>query len=169
MAPQNLDFLLDRTSAVSVPNPIEEGAGAIGALLSFVVVLLSGVAVIRVSDGGSETTSRIMVWVIFAFIAYYGVGVAVGQWHNQRITFRLTDAGEIKEGRILQCKGSFRPSGKGKQFYQVTVDYRFTTADGTPVTATRTASRKDLYGQALPPPDTPVYVLYLSEKEYYLM
>jgi hypothetical protein len=139
-------------------------------LLCFVILLLCGVAVIAWwAEGSAWTGFWIGMWVIFAFVVYYGVGVLVGHWHNQRITTRLADAGAIIGGRMLHCQGSYRPSGKGKRFFQVTVEYDFTAPTGMVVTTSRTAPRTDLWGKSLPQAETPVYILYLSDKEYYLL
>lgn len=89
--------------------------------------------------------------------------VAVAGLRQMHIDKRLSRAGRLVEGHIDDVSGHKDDDND----YHVTVRYRFVSPTSAQwVAGTSSAMRNDLKNQALPPPDTPVAVLYADDRAH---
>lgn len=96
-----------------------------------------------------------------------GTGIVVGLicLEIERRNRKYSQRGHVLEGRVLEATGK-RGS---KNAYNVTIRYTFQTPDGETLEKKATNVRGDLRNGPLPPPGTPLAVLYLSPKRVRLM
>jgi hypothetical protein len=95
-------------------------------------------------------------FVAFAVIVLGATGVA-WKWQDLRL---LSRSGCLLQGRLLSCRGQRGSKGT----YTVTVRYRFETPDGRTLDREASQVRNDMKQVMLPPPGTPVLVVYVSDK-----
>jgi hypothetical protein len=93
-----------------------------------------------------------------------GIFIVALLWidHRNRV---LSHRGQLLPGEIINATG--RRGSKGA--YTVTLHYRFRTPSGEISEKKSTANRPDLRKMPLPPPGTPVLVLYVHDKSLRLM
>jgi hypothetical protein len=75
---------------------------------------------------------------------------------------RLGQAGQVLEGRLLDCTSQVDPEDN----LRLELQYRFTAPTGRVIRDRETSYRRDQKSALLPDPDTPVAVLYLDERTY---
>lgn len=101
-----------------------------------------------------------------------GVGLAVvnQRLQNRAVMRRFQKEGHILRGEIVLCTASTNTFILSESSaFHVKVAYQFTTPTGTVIEASHEQVRNDLNGKPLPMPETPVYVLYFNERDYYLL
>jgi len=91
-----------------------------------------------------------------------GTTFAAWKWHDLRLLGR---AGHLIGGQVLACHG--RRGSKGS--YTVTVRYCFDTPTGQRIESEASRGRHDLKGAILPTYNTPVVVVYVSDKLYQVL
>jgi len=83
----------------------------------------------------------------------------------------LVSDGRLCDGEVESCRGrrARGPHEDSDYYYEVAVRYSFRTPDGLRLTGEAEAARDDLRKAELPPPGTPVRVLYLTDTNYQLL
>lgn len=93
-----------------------------------------------------------------------GIFIAALLWTDRR-NRALSHRGQLLPGEIISATG--RRGSKGA--FNVTLHYRFRTPSGEISEKKSTANRPDLRKMPLPPPGTPVLVLYVHDRFLRLM
>ena len=89
--------------------------------------------------------------------------VSLPRYYRQRLQTILTQ-GKVVMGRLLTSTGKADDGGS-----KVAVCYDFTTPTGTMITGHSAEIRNDLQQKGLPATDAPVAVMYLAEKDFFLL
>lgn len=89
------------------------------------------------------------------------------RWKKE-LNERFPREGYVVLGEILTCIAYIKRAGQ-YAYFMVEIEYRYRAPNGDFFTSSINAQRPDLNGTQLPPPGTPVYVLYFSEQEAYLL
>lgn len=171
ITPRNRDFLIDKTPLISVPSPLDEGKGVIGFSALYILLIVGTLIVVAWVGKGSEYAFLWNCGWVFSAMALLVLMTMIHIYrHNQRITRRLAESGQIITGVIHHARGEVRKSGsRGSKQFHLIVEYAFTLPDGSSKIGTREQVRSDLQGHPLPAPDTPVYILYFTPDEFYLL
>ena len=169
--PRNRDYLLKRTSVLSVPNPLEQGKSFTAIVFMYSIVMLLIIALVRVLVGGDDFSPATNVaWILGTGIVFILIIFSLTPLNNRRVTRRMATSGQLLPGTIQQARGEIRNSGhRGRKRHHLLVDYTFTAPDGSVHTATREEIYDDLNNPSIPTPQTPVYILYFTPKEFYLL
>jgi hypothetical protein len=119
----------------------------------------------------------LMGFELWFLVAVVGIAVAAGMSvldenrRNQIISRRFTREGHVVAGEIISAVASM--SGVTWRYstavFTVEIRYRFTSPNGDEFRASIKDVRPDLNGKSLPIPGTPVYVLFFSDGESYLL
>ncbi len=119
----------------------------------------------------------------YAVALLVGVGVlgafnAIQSWRGLRLRARALGMGQFIEGKIISSSGRLstysgsREGGTGEptDFYNVTIEYEFTTPTGQRLWATATNVRNDLEnGLNLPQSGDSVQIFYVDERRFLLL
>jgi hypothetical protein len=100
------------------------------------------------------SVALLLSWVGACYLPHY---------YRKRINTILTQ-GQVVIGYVLTTVARAEESG-----YKVTFTYEFTAPTGELLQGNRTEIRNDLKLKGLPTASTPVAVLYLNEKDFFLL
>lgn len=110
------------------------------------------------------------IWVFWGTVA---LGISAFPYFMRRIPnaipFKEGEQGEIVLGKIVSCTGKVQNNKSYFLFsYEIITHYVFPTPEGTQLVGLDTRRIEDKV-MLLPTANTPVYVLYFSDSEHYLL
>jgi hypothetical protein len=130
-----------------------------------------------ISGGGVIAMALILVYFAFqaeglarltVFASGLGVAfIAVFIWLHTLIKLQYEHQGQILVARLINISGQW-VGGKYWGYY-ITLTYQFTSPTGAIIQNRLRRVRNDLREEPLPPPATPLAVLYLNDKLYRLL
>jgi hypothetical protein len=136
--------------------PVLLGVGVVGLVLVGV-----GFASLR-GDGPNFGTGLGLLGLGLVTCAVWQTVLVVRTERRER---RLAARGRVVPGRIVSCRGGLDPFEQG-QVYYLDVVYHARGPAGEQITGAKSVRRDDLNGQPLPPPGTPVAVVFLDKKAH---
>ncbi len=138
-----------------------------GALLLLVNLMQLARGGERGEDRSAAASATALAGVLIVAGAYY----VVGRHGAAAARERMIREGKVLPGTVVACAARDELSaeaalGEVTRAYRVTLEYRFTTPEGATIEAQDEHDRPDLRRAELPPPGTPVRVLYLDDQTY---
>lgn len=101
---------------------------------------------------------------------YYALFHALRQRYTARRRFRrLQQTHRVITGEIVASDGVLHTGYGESSAYHLMVQYQFQSSSGTTLTGRQQRRREDLRGQSIPPPGTPVRVLYADDDAYVML
>lgn len=151
-----------RTDTFAVPSPAIARDRTFWTAIGFVVITI---------------VLALMGFELWFMVAVVGIAVAAGMSvldenrRNQMISQRFAKEGHVVAGEIISAVASLSEVTwrYSTAVFTVEIRYRFTSPNGDAFRASIKEARPDLNGKPLPIPGTPVYVLFFSDKESYLL
>lgn len=112
-----------------------------------------------------------IVMLLFGLVAMVAVPMIMQHQRTRLLATRFGKEGYIVVGEVVSAIASMEGSPLIQSSYKfiVEIEYRFAAPQGEIFRSSIKAARPDLNGKQLPLPGTPVYVLYFSEAEAYLL
>lgn len=101
--------------------------------------------------------------------ALVAVPMAIPIWLNALRKRKYEQEGKIIPAELIEITGKKTVSSEGPSGYFVTVKYKFLSPGGKTIENKLYRLRNDLVAVELPPPGTPLAVLYLSDRTYRLL
>lgn len=131
----------------------------------YVLTLGTGAAVLTLALMGFNAWIAIL---LFGLLAMLGMMMYAPFRWKREFHERFSREGYVVPGEIITCIAFTKP-GNTSVMFMVEAEYRYRAPNGEFFVSSIAEPRPDLEGTQLPPPGTPVYILYFSEHEAYLL